>query len=148
MVDMQSLTIVQNGKWKKQVDYQRLYGLRSTFVTKIRMQKILAILRLCWNPITLVLIWKVLRKGFSWYHCFRNPSTFGWVISQHIITQYIPSAPGYAKRLDQGTITNGPGVPAGAASHSILAKMVSSMPAVIQPTRHQSHFMLRVQQSC
>jgi hypothetical protein len=34
--------------------------LTLSFVTKIRMQKILVILRLYWNPITLVLIWKVL----------------------------------------------------------------------------------------
>jgi hypothetical protein len=45
------------------------------------MQKILTILRLYWNPITLVLIWKVLRQAFRWYHYFKNPSTFGWVIS-------------------------------------------------------------------
>jgi hypothetical protein len=46
------------------------------------MQKILVILQLYnWNPITLVLIWKVLRQAFRWYHCFWNPSTFGQVIS-------------------------------------------------------------------
>jgi hypothetical protein len=28
-----------------------------------------------WNPITLVLIWKVLRQAFKWYH-FLNPSNF------------------------------------------------------------------------
>jgi hypothetical protein len=53
-----------------------LYGPTSTFVTKIRMLIILII-----NPITLVLIWKVLRLAFGWYHYFWNPSTFGWVIS-------------------------------------------------------------------
>jgi hypothetical protein len=51
-----------------------------TFVTKIGMQKILVILWLDWNPITLVLIWKVLRQAFRWYHYFWDPSTFGWVI--------------------------------------------------------------------
>jgi hypothetical protein len=51
---------------------------RSTFVTKIRMQKILVILRLYWNPITLVLIWKVVRQAFRWYHYFWNPSTLWW----------------------------------------------------------------------
>jgi hypothetical protein len=56
-------------------------GRRSTSVIKIGMQKILVILRLYWNPITLVLIWKVLRQAFRSYHYFWNPSTFGGVIS-------------------------------------------------------------------
>jgi hypothetical protein len=55
-------------------------GRRSTFVTKIRMQNILVILHLYWNTITLVLIWKVLRQAFTWYHYIWNPSTFGRVI--------------------------------------------------------------------
>jgi hypothetical protein len=46
------------------------------------MQKILVILQLYWNSITLVLIWKVLRQAFRWYHYFWNPSTFEIVISQ------------------------------------------------------------------
>jgi hypothetical protein len=48
---------------------------RSTFVTNIRMQKILVILWLYWNPITLVFIWKVLRQAFRRFNYFRNPST-------------------------------------------------------------------------
>jgi hypothetical protein len=42
---------------------------------------ILVIWRLYWNPITLVLIWKVLRQAFRSYHYFWNPSTFGRVMS-------------------------------------------------------------------
>jgi hypothetical protein len=69
-----------------------LQGLRSTFVTKIRMQKILVILRFYWNLITLVLIWKVLRRAFRWCHYFLNPSTFGWVISLfEIFSKYLQS---------------------------------------------------------
>jgi hypothetical protein len=34
------------------------------------MQKILVILGLYWNPITLVLIWKALRQAFRSYHYF------------------------------------------------------------------------------
>jgi hypothetical protein len=45
------------------------------------MQKILVILQLYWNPITLVLNWKVLRQAFRWYHDCLNPSTFGRVTS-------------------------------------------------------------------
>jgi hypothetical protein len=42
---------------------------------------IIGYLRLYWNPITLALIWKVLRQAFRWYYYFWNPSTFGWVRS-------------------------------------------------------------------
>jgi hypothetical protein len=38
----------------------------STFVTKIRIQNILVILQLYWNPITLVFIRMVLRQAFRW----------------------------------------------------------------------------------
>jgi hypothetical protein len=42
--------------------------------------KILVILLLYWNPITLSL------NSFErWYHYFLNPSTFGWVISLFVI---------------------------------------------------------------
>jgi hypothetical protein len=69
---------------------------RSTFVTKIRMQKILVILQLYLNPITLVLIWKVLRQAIRWYHYFWNPSTFGRVISLfEICTKYLQSLKGF-----------------------------------------------------
>jgi hypothetical protein len=68
-----------------------LLGPRSTFVTKIRMQKILVILRLYWNPIILVVIWKVLRQAFMWYFYFWNPSLFGWVISLFCHFFKIPS---------------------------------------------------------
>jgi hypothetical protein len=54
-----------------------LWGRRLLLSPNIRMQKILVILRLDWNPITLVLIWKVLRQAFRWSHYFLNPSTFG-----------------------------------------------------------------------
>jgi hypothetical protein len=47
----------------------------STFVTKIRIQKKLVILRHHWNPIKLVLIWKVLRQAFmSYQHLHRYNS--------------------------------------------------------------------------
>jgi hypothetical protein len=69
-----------------------IYGLRPTFVTKIRMQKILVICLLYWNPITLVFIWKVLRQAFGWYHYFSDPSTFGWVMSRfEIFSKYLQS---------------------------------------------------------
>jgi hypothetical protein len=62
------------------------------FCTKIRMQNELVILRLYWNPITLVFIWKVLRQAFRWYHYFLNLSTFGWVISLFkIFSKYLQS---------------------------------------------------------
>jgi hypothetical protein len=48
---------------------------------KSECKKILVIWRFYWNPITLVLIWKVLRQAFRWYHYFWHPSTLGWVIS-------------------------------------------------------------------
>jgi hypothetical protein len=34
-----------------------------------------------WNPIALVLIWRILTQAFRWYHYFWNPPTFGSVIS-------------------------------------------------------------------
>jgi hypothetical protein len=62
------------------------------FVTNIKMTKILVILRLYWNPMTLVLIWKVLRQAFRWYHYFWYPSTFGWVLSLfEIFSKYLQS---------------------------------------------------------
>jgi hypothetical protein len=57
--------------------------------------KILAIFRLYWNPITLVLIWKVLRQAFRWCQYFWNPSTFGRVISLFdIFSKYLQSLEG------------------------------------------------------
>jgi hypothetical protein len=51
---------------------------------KSECKQILAIVRLYWNPITLVLIWKVLRQAFRWYYYFLNPSTSGRVISHFV----------------------------------------------------------------
>jgi hypothetical protein len=56
---------------------------------KSECKNILVIVRLYWNPITMVLIWKVLRQAFRWYHYIWNPSIFGWVISLfEIFTKY------------------------------------------------------------
>jgi hypothetical protein len=61
-----------------------------------RMEKILVILQLYRNSMTLVLIWKVvLRQAFRWYHYFWNPSTFGRVISLFgIFSKYLQSLKG------------------------------------------------------
>jgi hypothetical protein len=59
--------------------------------------KILVILRFYWNPTTLVLIWKVLRQAFRWYHYFGNPSTFGRVRSLfEIFSKYVQSLKGHS----------------------------------------------------
>jgi hypothetical protein len=94
--------------------------------------KILVILRLYWNIGThlkgietsfqvvplFLLIWKVLRQAFRWYHYFWNPSTFGWVISLfEIFSKYLQCLNGFG--LNEATMT-------AAAKTRLLLHMQSS----------------------
>jgi hypothetical protein len=111
---MQGLLLSPKSECKVYFCHQN-QNARSTFVTKIRMQKdidsfttqlksfhfwvsyisfwnFLKIWRLYWNPITLVFIWKVLRQAFRSYYYFWNPSTFEWVASLfEIFSKYLQS---------------------------------------------------------
>jgi hypothetical protein len=74
-------------------------AIRSAFVTKIIMQKILVILWLYWNPITLVLIWRVLRQAFRWCHKLFLKSFHFWAILLfEIFAKYLQSLKGYVTR--------------------------------------------------
>jgi hypothetical protein len=73
-------------------------------------QKILApvILQLYRNLITLVLIWKVLRQAFRWYHYFWNPSNKSFQFRVNYITFWnFLKIPSVFKGLSRPTIEHG-----------------------------------------